>query len=158
MVSPEHAGADKSEETGSGGAAESNEAAPLESDATPPIAFAEVTDRLRRAGRWRPLWDERGIEEFYRALASIGEIRAGAGEPIDAARWFAEFLEELPPVVAMGESAPADPAAGEDGAPRGGNVDPESARLHRAVLAYRRAHPEVEYAEALSRCGAERLR
>ena len=123
-------------------------------------AFSDLVTRLQSDGRWHPAWRERGIEEFYRALAGIGEVEINENESIDVAEWFARFLEELPPIVMMNEAAPPDATRFRESAPteeaiRGGaNIDPASMTLHRSVLAYREAHPSVSYAEALMRCGA----
>ena len=65
--------------------------------------------------------------------------------PLAPAEWFARFLDELPPLVDLGESAPhgATPAA---------NIDPASLALHHRVLRHMEANPGVDYAEALTAC------
>jgi hypothetical protein len=125
-----------------------------ESDSENPIseAFGELRGRLQGAGRWRPGWGERGIGEFWAALAAIDEIAVGEDQTIDAAEWFARFLEELPPVVTMGEAAPAEPMSTAGGVPKGGNVDPASLTLHRRVVRFMDENKGIDYGEALRRC------
>jgi hypothetical protein len=132
----------------------SEPAAPAASAAS--ISFAEAGARLRQAGKWRPAWAERGIEQFYRALAAAEPIEAGEGQLIEAAEWFTGFLESLPPVVAMEESAPAGNFADEGFAPGSCPVDVSSLALHREVVAFQQANPGVSYAEALGRCAGSR--
>ena len=132
------------------------EPAPEETDQprTAPV-FQELADRLQGAGQWHPSWGERGIEQFYEALATIGEIELGEGQKVDAAQWFGAFLEELPPIIMMGEAAPAPAVTRmEETIPQGAPVAPASITLHRSVQAYRQAHPGIGYAEALGRCAA----
>jgi hypothetical protein len=114
--------------------------------------FAELRGRLQDGGRWRPGWAERGIAEFWRALAAIDEIDVGDGQTVDAAEWFGRFLEELPPVVAMGEAAPGGGPGGAGTTSAGGNVDPESVALHRRVVSFMEEHGGIDYGEALRRC------
>ena len=116
------------------------------------VAFAELRERLQAGGRWRPGWGDRGIAEFWRALAAVDEIAINANENINAAEWFARFLEELPPVVAMGEAAPAGAAGMAMTMTAGGNVDPESVALHRRAVCFMDENPGVGYGDALVRC------
>ncbi|GAB4321207.1 MAG: hypothetical protein Kow0059_15800 [Candidatus Sumerlaeia bacterium] len=120
-----------------------------------------------------------------RASDSIGEARSGGASTDDArtteadaaitgpaaARfrpftWFVAFLESLPAVVPLSESAPSPgwdaPAVNvadfasvppDLGAPHSVRVDPASLERHRRVLALRRAEPALTYAEALRRVG-----
>ena len=117
-----------------------------------PIAFDEVTDRLRRGGRWQPVWNESGIDAFYEALTKLDAIEIGEEQLVQPAHWFAEFLESLSPVVTMSETAPATGATPDDNIPQGSAVDAASVERHRAVVAFMEAHPGTVYAEALSRC------
>jgi hypothetical protein len=127
------------------------------------LSFSDLARRLRGTGRWRPAWAERGLAEFYRALAAVDQVAINEDESLHAAEWFAEFLESLPPVVAMEEASPPPsvPSALSmssmpstlSAAP---NVDPASLDLHRAALAFQQSHPGVAYAEALSRCASSR--
>lgn len=117
--------------------------------------FESLAGRLRRDGRWRPEWGRRGIEAFYRALATVDEVALGEDETLKPSEWFAGFLESLPPVVKMGEAAPAggEPQGGLTG---GGSVDPASLRWHRSALEFMEAHPGTDYGDALRRCAASR--
>jgi hypothetical protein len=135
--------------------------------------FSELAARLRAAGAWRPAWAERGLADFYAALAGLpasimpaGQDGQNGGEgaaPLTPAAWFAAFLESLPPVVAFGEAAPA-PATGTAAAhdfitpSLGGSAgfDPASLDLHREAIAFQQAHPAATYAEALLRCASGR--
>lgn len=117
------------------------------------LAFAEMRNRLQAGGKWQPVWGERGIAEFYRALAAVDEIEVGDGQSVNAAEWFARFLEELPAVVTLGETA-AGNANGNSGPSmtRGGNVDPDSTALHRRVVRFMEENEGIGYGEALRRC------
>jgi hypothetical protein len=128
-----------------------DEEASEQGDQTSVMAFAELRDRLQASGRWQPAWTERGIAEFWRALAAVDEIEVGDGQTVNAAEWFARFLEELPPVVTLGETAPGGGLAPEATLPRGENVDPGSIALHRRVVAFMEEHAGVDYGEALRR-------
>lgn len=130
------------------------------SSAAPFSAFDEVERRLKAEGRWRPGWAGRGVDCFYEALSQIDEIEVGEGQTVAPAEWFREFLMGLPPVVEMGEHAPAahvngaQPPAmafGEAAFTRGGAIDPASADLHRRAVAFQNAHPGTDYREALVR-------
>jgi hypothetical protein len=116
-------------------------------------AFEELRARLMAAGRWLPTWDDRGIDDFWRALASVDDVPAGPDATISPAEWFGRFLEELPTLVTMSEAAPAR-RLGWDAAsePRGGNVDPDSLAIHRRVVRFMEAHPGTDYASAMARC------
>lgn len=121
------------------------------------VAFAELGARLRQAGKWRPAWSERGIEQFFGALAAVDEIEVGEGQCVNAAEWFAAFLESLPPVVEFAETAPGAFASfGELVGPEAPNVDQGSLALHREAVAFRQTHPSLSYAEALMRCASGR--
>lgn len=87
---------------------------PVHSPATRTRSFADIERELRATGRWRPVWGEMGAREFHAFLESLessdalrfaeGIPRLGGRTP---ARWFADFLHALPPLLPMGESAPA---------------------------------------------------
>ncbi|MCL5271151.1 MAG: hypothetical protein M1457_11540 [bacterium] len=120
------------------------------------VSFAEVCERLRGAGKWRPAWSERGIEAFFAALPARGAVPVGDGRTLAPAEWFAEFLESLPATVALGEAASVGARTGGEGwAGRAVNVDPASVALHRAAVAFMETHPGAGYAEALSRCASD---
>jgi hypothetical protein len=116
-------------------------------------AFEELRARLMAAGRWLPTWDDRGIADFWRALAAVDDVPAGPDATISPAEWFGRFLEELPALVTMSEAAPARRLGwNAPSEPRGGNVDPDSLAIHRRVVRFMEAHPGIDYAAALARC------
>lgn len=157
-LDPSHLSLETAPDSEDPGAAESTATSqPAEpKNQLPAVSFAEVSGTLRKGGQWHPSWSERGIEQFYGALASAAEVEAQPGQSLSAAEWFTQFLESLPPLVAMGEAAPGNGQPLVFSAPQAGNVDPDSLALHRAVLSFQQAHPGVGYAEALAQCASAR--
>lgn len=104
-----------------------------------------LCDALRRQGRLLPAWEAMGIRAFMEHLA------AHADDSFDGLAWFQQFLEALPPIIALDEAAPDQPAA-PSAAPLqpGGRIDgPSMARHRRALQAL--AHGGITYSEALRR-------
>lgn len=118
-------------------------------------AFAELERELREAGRWIPSWEERGLRDFFGALAAFDEVEVAEGGRVVPAEWFAEFLKSLPAYLPMGEAAPARTFAATNTIPQGPSVSPSSVELHREVVAMRGRRPELSYAEALRECARE---
>ena len=115
-------------------------------------SLEEVAARLKKQGKWLPVWEERGIGQFYQTLAAFDEIEVGEGQWLHPAQWFAQFLEELPTVVAFGETASARAAQPRQRIAQGPSVDPSSVALHRSAVAFQKMHPGLGYGEALARC------
>src|SRR5262249_1039028 len=132
--------------------------------AAPP--FGEVVDALKRTGQWQPGWLERGIAEFYDAIAQLpplirfaeGAVQLQSSMP--PAQWFREFLAALPPAVVMDPvAAPPRREAPAHGstlhfaelAPGGPRIAPDSLQLHRAALALQHADASLSYSAALLR-------
>lgn len=117
------------------------------------VDFGAIRSDLLRAGRWLPVWERRGIQVFFDALAGIDAIEVNAGEAKRADEWFAEFLAALPTMVPMGEVAPPSTLRASEGMiAEAENVSLGSVQLHRKVVAFREARPELSYAEALKEC------
>lgn len=114
-----------------------------EQKAQPDAGWIALRDRLMAEGQWLPTWEETGIERFWCEL--IGEEQRA---------WFAEFLESLPNAVPTG-SLPSAAAINHrfrdqtlQPSPRA-EVSEDSLALHREVMAFSEANPNVSYAEAL---------
>lgn len=120
--------------------------------ATPPaLAFADIAEPLRRAGRWLPAWEERGLRCFFGSLASAPAFAPRPGETITPQRWFADFLVSLPQSIPMGEAAAPSPASSVLNGMISSvdRASPDSLELHRRVLMLRDSRPHLSYAEAL---------
>lgn len=119
------------------------------------LLFEHLAARLRESGKWRPAWAELGIADFYRAIAGLGAIEFSDERSLSPAAWFGEFLERLPPLVAMGEAAPAGDGALAGLAGGSVPVDPASLRLHQNALAWQQSNPGTSYSDALLRCAGK---
>lgn len=111
----------------------------------PGVATArQAPERLVRAGRWNPAWEELGLLDVFAAL--------GEGENLDK---LVASLEASPPPVRFGDSVrdegTALPAGGVDESESrfSGVPSPESVERHRRALALQAAHPELDYRQAL---------
>ena len=134
--------------------AQSQTATPLEAG----FAFGELQRQLKQDGRWRPAWNEMGIERFFESLSQRDQKPEDApSQTFQGVQWFSEFLRSLPPVVTFGESAATSPAGAlvsndAPGLPTGGNVDAQSLSLHKATVALLTHNPALSYSQALREC------
>jgi len=121
------------------------------------IAAADQTrvEALVSAGRLLPA-HRAGVVAFLAAMAAVEAETVAFGET-DAAKkssmhdWLVAFLEAQPAKVELGERAPGDhrPVPAVDFvAPQGMPVDPERSELHARIVAYRAAHPDIDYMTA----------
>ncbi|HWO99769.1 MAG TPA: hypothetical protein VNL74_03995 [Methylococcus sp.] len=112
------------------------------------LAFCED---LVKAGRLPP-----GASPVIAAvLDHLAEAPAEFGEGSDKKplpEAFKTALSGLPQTLVFGEIASArgeTPERADFAAPAGYDVDPRSAEIHARALAYRRAHPQVDYVAAV---------
>ena len=106
-------------------------------------AWETLREQLMASGRWLPLWEENGRRAFWESITDTAQRD-----------WFAEFLGSMPEAVptqplgaasafteALSETIPSSSTRAEVSSP--------SVALHRRAVAFREAHPETSYSEAL---------
>ena len=118
-------------------------------------AIAAFCERLKRAGRLLPAWEERGLSQFMFSLDGENRVCFGESQNVSAFDWFCQFMETLPPAVNLrevefGDTPRLAPRAEFPLEADGVLISPESLENHKRALELMERHPGVAYADALS--------
>jgi len=119
--------------------------------------------KVKASGKWVPAFAKAGLEAVFTELAkTTTQIEFGEGDakkkqtPLEI---LVNFMEQLPKIVPSGtiyQGQPSMSAAKPAGVNPGGvPVDQGSIRFHEAIVAYRKDHDKVTYAEAAMLLQAE---